>query len=88
MNSEGQMMAFGYPVVFGTFINPSTAANANPVGFGNWNRYLRTRIVNQMRMTVSDIAESDTDDLTYRFRIRYGSQLTDSNQGVFLSIHS
>ena len=88
LNSEGQMVAFGYPVVFGTFINPSTAANANPVGFGNWNRYLRTRIVNQMRMTISDIAESDTDDLTYRFRIRFGSQLTDANQAVFLSVHS
>ena len=88
LNNEGQMMSFGYPVVFGTFINPSVAANANPVGFGNWNRYLRTRIVNSMRMTVSDIAESDTDDITYRFRIRFGSQLTDANQGVFLSIHA
>ena len=88
LNSEGQMMAFGYPVVFGTFINPSIAANSNPVGFGNWQRYLRTRIVNGMRMTVSDIAESDTDEVTFRFRIRFGSQLTDANQGVFLSVHS
>ena len=80
------MECFGYPVVFGTFVNPSTAQNANPAGFGNWNRYLRARIVNQMRMTVSDIAESDTDDITYRFRIRFGSRETDTNQGVFLNI--
>ena len=86
MTNEGIMQCFGYPVYFGTFINPSIASNANPAGFGNWNRYLRTRIVNQMRMTVSDIAESDTDEITYRFRMRYGSVLTDRNQAVFISI--
>ena len=86
LTSEGRMMLFGYPVYFGTFINPSIQSNANPAGFGNWNRYLRTRIVNQMRMTVSDISESDTDEVTYRFRVRYGSVRVDDNQAVFISI--
>ena len=85
MTSSGRMMMFGYPVHFGLFINPSVAATANPIGFGSWNRFLRTRIVNGIRMTVSDIAESDIDDITFRFRVRFGSQLADDNQVSFIN---
>ena len=32
LTSEGRMLCFGYPVYYGTFVDPSIAANANPVG--------------------------------------------------------
>ena len=88
MNSEGRMMMFGYPVYYGTFVPSAITTGSNPVGFGLWRKYLRTRIVNMMRLTISNIAESTDDTITYRARVRFGSCLLDVNRAAFLNVPS
>ena len=84
LNSAGAMMAFGYPVYYGSAIDSAISAGSVPVGFGNWNRLMRARQVNTIRMTVSDIAESNTDEISYRFRVRFGNEVIDPERAEFL----
>ena len=85
IDEGGQQRLYGFPVFHGMFINPSTAANANPAGFGDWNQLLATRVF-PIRITASNPAESDTDEVTFRLRTFVSSALRQQDAATYISI--
>ena len=84
-NDDGQPMVFGYPLYYGTFVSNQVSANANPIGFGDWQQYLATRVT-PIRMTLSSLANSDTDEVVIRFMARFGGVEKNRSRRQWLSI--
>ena len=89
MGDDGFLRMFGFPVVFGMFVNTTTQQNANPVGFGNWNSALATRMTN-MRITATTHSgiqfTADTDDITFRFKTHFASAWRNREYTRYLSV--
>ena len=84
-DGEGNPRAWGYPVVFGKYVDPALTAGSFPVGFGDWNSYMRFR-TGPLRITMSDVGNNDTDEITFRAMIRLGSRIFDRTAARFLKV--